>query len=546
MKKLFSLFLVLALCAGMAVPALGVSMSDIFDTNPHTYLDAYHMVNDKNELWQFPGLGFKEKIRDGVKEIASKAPEGYLVLQTDNQLFLYFQGGGKSMPDANGVSTTIEGFDTLISTDVKAIIGGESHVYFINMRDELCCRYYDLEAKENVISVIDTNVRTGANRSDDAFYIKNDGSLWMLTSPSIHEYEALFATSQTTVSINSVVGKNMIKGKLLDNVVWFGGDTLTFFALRGDNSLWGWGYTGSGQLGVDPKKHAHKEGSFALGGPYTYYIDIIEPVKIMDGVSRVFTHDSTKTHAVTNNGDVITWGGGSFEHKKLSDMQWLADVAAAYEGAVQYNDGSFVLTADKSIKGFTLLGYGATATQPTQPTTPTQPIAEVPSSWAASYVTEATALGLVPEQLQGKYTQATTRAEFCALAVALYETATGTAIDGRLTFNDTTDVNVEKMAFLAVVNGTGNGNFDPDAALTREQAAAMLSRLAEAMDKPLPKTMPTFSDSAALSSWAVVSVGSVQVTGVMTGVGENTFAPKSDYTREQSIITILRLFNLVK
>ena len=178
--------------------------------------------------------------------------------------------------------------------------------------------------------------------------------------------------------------------------------------------------------------------------------------------------------------------------------------------------------------------------------TPTQPIAEVPSSWAASYVTEATALGLVPEQLQGKYTQATTRAEFCALAVALYETATGTAIEGRLTFNDTTDVNVEKMAFLAVVNGTGDGNFDPDAALTREQAAAMLSRLAEAMGKPLPKTMPTFSDSAALSSWAVVSVGSVQVTGLMNGVGENTFAPKSDYTREQSIITILRLFNLVK
>jgi len=38
----------------------------------------------------------------------------------------------------------------------------------------------------------------------------------------------------------------------------------------------------------------------------------------------------------------------------------------------------------------------------------------------------------------------------------------------------------------------------------------------------------------------------MQATGIMGGVGNNTFAPKSDYTREQSIMTMMRLFDIVK
>jgi hypothetical protein len=32
----------------------------------------------------------------------------------------------------------------------------------------------------------------------------------------------------------------------------------------------------------------------------------------------------------------------------------------------------------------------------------------------------------------------------------------------------------------------------------------------------------------------------------MSGVGDNKFAPADDYTREQSIFTMMRLFDLVK
>ena len=63
------------------------------------------------------------------------------------------------------------------------------------------------------------------------------------------------------------------------------------------------------------------------------------------------------------------------------------------------------------------------------------------SDWAKAGLSAAIEAGLVPENLQSSYKQATTRAEFAALAVTLYETLKG-EITERMTFSDTDDVNV--------------------------------------------------------------------------------------------------------
>lgn len=170
---------------------------------------------------------------------------------------------------------------------------------------------------------------------------------------------------------------------------------------------------------------------------------------------------------------------------------------------------------------------------------------DLPSSWAAGQLSQAAAAGIVPESFESRYTQAATRAEFCALAVRLYEKVTGEAITQRATFSDTTDFNVQKMAGLGVVNGVGGGKFDPGGTLTREQAATILARLAEAMGHPLPQADPSFSDSAAIASWAAAGVGQVQAAGIMEGNG-SAFIPQSPYTREQCILTVLRLYNLIQ
>ena len=170
---------------------------------------------------------------------------------------------------------------------------------------------------------------------------------------------------------------------------------------------------------------------------------------------------------------------------------------------------------------------------------------ETPSPWAIDSVVEAVSAGIVPDVLQSKYTQNITRAEFCSLAVALYETTTGMTITERMQFSDTNDVNVEKMAALGVANGIGDGKFGPEGKLSREQAATMLSRLAAVIGKPLPEQKTTFTDALNISSWSIGAVGQMQATGIMGGVGNNIFAPKGDYTREQSMITILRLYQFL-
>jgi len=167
------------------------------------------------------------------------------------------------------------------------------------------------------------------------------------------------------------------------------------------------------------------------------------------------------------------------------------------------------------------------------------------SAWAHDNINEAFELGLIPQELFGSFSSNINRRQFAALAVYLYEKVRGEEIAGRMEFTDTNDINVQKMGYLGVISGVGDGRFDPWANLTREQAATMLARLAYAIGQPLPPADPTFADNTQISSWAIEAVGQMQATGIMGGVGDNLFAPGGDYTREQSIVTILRMFDML-
>lgn len=175
---------------------------------------------------------------------------------------------------------------------------------------------------------------------------------------------------------------------------------------------------------------------------------------------------------------------------------------------------------------------------------------EWPSFWAHAEVMDAILFDLVPADLQCKYTQATTRAEYCALATCLYEAVTGGPIElteeDVLPFTDVTeDDNIAKMYKVGVVNGVGENRFAPNNQLTREQAATMLSRLAEALGQPLPAAQPAFADNDKIFAYAYAAVGQVQAAGIMEGKENKLFDPKGNYTREQSILTMDRLFNMV-
>lgn len=103
-----------------------------------------------------------------------------------------------------------------------------------------------------------------------------------------------------------------------------------------------------------------------------------------------------------------------------------------------------------------------------------------------------------------------------------------------------------RMAGLGVVGGVGNGKFNTGGQLTREQAATILARLAEAMGQPLPVSAPTFADNGLVSDWAQNAVGQMQASGVMSGTGNNNFSPLQSYTREQCMMTVLRMYEQMK
>ena len=381
-----------------------------------------------------------------------------------------------------------------------------------------------------------TGVTAAAAGTGRTMAIKTDGTLWAWGSGMLGDGTTQGRTQPVQV---------------LDQVtaVCLGGSHT--LAIRSDHSLWGWGSNFLGQMGkgsatdsgyLTPVKlmdnvswvSAEERFSLAVKSDGTLWIwgdmmwgtaqsdnvitesDCI-PTQIMEGVAQAAA-GAARAAAVKTDGTLWTWGAGH--------QGELGDGKTAPSGQTHYN-----MTPGQILSGV--------STSPGK-VVPTDP-EDIPSSWASTRVERAISAGIVPGSLQGKYAQPITRGEFCALGVALYEKVTGTEIAGRQHFQDTADVNVEKLASLGVVSGVGGGRFAPDQPLTREQAAVMLAQLARAMGKPLDAYETTFGDRSKISSWALAAVGQVQGGGVMSGTGGNLFSPSGTYTREQSILTMQRL-----
>lgn len=191
-----------------------------------------------------------------------------------------------------------------------------------------------------------------------------------------------------------------------------------------------------------------------------------------------------------------------------------------------------------------------------------------PSIWARAEIAQAVSLGLVPEDMQNEYNKAITRQEFCRLIVGLCdawhsagktETAQGIASARRLdptqtVFSDTDDPDVSLCAALGIVDGRGNGIFDPNAAITRQEAAKMLYEAANTLtllivDETSHSSVPAasfphvFSDGRLIQNWAREKINWVYHKGIMKGVSDNRFDATGTYTREQTYLTLLRLYN---
>jgi hypothetical protein len=105
------------------------------------------------------------------------------------------------------------------------------------------------------------------------------------------------------------------------------------------------------------------------------------------------------------------------------------------------------------------------------------PAYEGGSSWATTELDKASEYGLITERIKANMSQKTTREEFAEIAVKLYEKYTGKiATTGSITFTDTTNPEILKAANMGLVSGVGNNKYAPNDLVTREQMASILLR----------------------------------------------------------------------
>ncbi len=99
---------------------------------------------------------------------------------------------------------------------------------------------------------------------------------------------------------------------------------------------------------------------------------------------------------------------------------------------------------------------------------------------------------------------------------------------------------IEKLAKSGVVNGKSKNKFKPDDSVTRAEFSKMLSM---AFSIKIPVDLPLFNDVKS-TDWYYDYINSLYLVGIVKGTSGTLFSPQRTITREESVVMIMRLYNL--
>jgi predicted TIM-barrel enzyme len=102
---------------------------------------------------------------------------------------------------------------------------------------------------------------------------------------------------------------------------------------------------------------------------------------------------------------------------------------------------------------------------------------------------------------------------------------------------------IEELSRRGVVAGCGNGNYCPNAAVTREQMAVFVLRTLDPTLNPPACTTPMFADVPASSPFCKW-IEELARRGVVAGCGGGNYCPTQAVTREQMGVFIGVTFGL--
>ncbi len=104
--------------------------------------------------------------------------------------------------------------------------------------------------------------------------------------------------------------------------------------------------------------------------------------------------------------------------------------------------------------------------------------------------------------------------------------------------------NVSIALAAGYVSGTGNATMSPNAPITREQAFAMVARIAGAVSDDLT-ALDKFSDSKDASAYAKPYLAALTELGYVAGCGDGTVKPLANITRAEAVQVMYKALDLL-
>lgn len=169
--------------------------------------------------------------------------------------------------------------------------------------------------------------------------------------------------------------------------------------------------------------------------------------------------------------------------------------------------------------------------------------------WAAESILTLCSMNIISADNAYRPLDSITREEFVKLLVELLHLPSD---ETACTFTDAED-GAWYTSYLAaaqkagIINGNPDGSFGIGNQISRQDMAVMAYRAIAAAGKTLQEKQQaeSFSDADSISDYALEAVLKMQQAGVISGVGNNLFAPGNSANRAEAAVMIYRLFETV-
>lgn len=180
------------------------------------------------------------------------------------------------------------------------------------------------------------------------------------------------------------------------------------------------------------------------------------------------------------------------------------------------------------------------------------------AQWAQAEISEAASKNLVPYDFTNKYGNNITREQMAVLLADLITVAGNYAsIDKYLEEKGITyqtdkfvdclynDPAIAKLNALGIINGKDDTHFDPSGFITRQEAAAMFTRVADKFiyvrsDKPI-----SASDRSKIAQWALFSMVWCMDRGILSVDENNNVNPTEYMPIQQAITCASRIYDII-